>query len=102
MQLALFDELPPPDAHDEIVPYGAHPDDVDRLTGHNAVILSMLQIVTDAKSEITNVALAAVSMNHTARISNIRAHLEKHVGMTVRCRRGKGGVNYYRLEPLPK
>jgi hypothetical protein len=46
-----------------------------RLTRHNQIILDMLR-----EGPVTNVEIAKVSKNHTARISNIRAE-----GYDIRC-----------------
>lgn len=61
----------------------------DRLSNHNETILSLLR-----KGPVTNVEIAKISKNHTARISNIRK-----AGYDVRCKflDRKSGLTEYRL-----
>jgi len=70
-----------------------------QLEGHNSVILGMLRA-----GKVTNVQIASVSMNHTARISNIRAWLDEHEpGTKIFCRNRPDlgeGVTEYELAVL--
>lgn len=60
-----------------------------RLTAHNEVILEMLR-----KGVVTNVEIARVSKNHTARISNLRK-----AGFVIKCEfiDRKTGLTQYKL-----
>jgi hypothetical protein len=62
-------------------------EDLQRITGHNGVILRMLK--TGPK---TNATLASISLNHTARISNLRAR-----GYVIECAKIGGGLTIYTL-----
>ena len=86
----------------EVRPHFASPDDAERLTGQNG---KLAHILWRAKDEdglwMSNVELARAigSLNFTARISDVRAWIESRTRKTVLCKRGKGGLNYYRIVP---
>jgi len=62
--------------------------DMVRLAGQNAAILERLRTAA-----ATNAELAGISLKYTSRISDLRK-----AGFTIRCVRGEGGANWYRLE----
>jgi len=85
---SLFD---PP----EIRPHFADAADVPRLTEQNTKMLAFLRL-----GPATNRQLMAIGMNYRARISELREWLQNNTGETIRCIRGKGGLNSYRIEPI--
>jgi len=78
-----------------IRPHFADKDDVPRLTEQNTKMLAVLRL-----GPATNRQLMAIGMNYRARISELREWLQNNTGETIRCIRGKGGLNSYRIEPI--
>jgi len=62
-------------------------EDLHRIAGHNGLILRMLH-----RGPQTNATLAAISLNHTARISNLRGR-----GFVIECKKLGGGLTNYTL-----
>jgi len=63
-------------------------DDKPRVAGHSGQILRRLQM-----GPATNVQLNKICFRYSARIYDLRSR-----GYPIRCERGEGGVNVYRLE----
>jgi len=81
--------------------FGADAEDRPRLRGHNGRILELLRA-----GPVLNTRLREISMNHTARISNLRRWLAKHEPDTrVNCRKrpdlGAGVTEYALLAARP-
>ena len=79
----------------EIWPHFADPEDAPRLTKQNAAILAILRL-----GPASNTELVAIALNYRARISEVREWLEHNTGETIRCIRGKGGLNWYKIVEL--
>lgn len=62
--------------------------DVRRLMGQNAAILARLQ-----QGPATTSELATIALKYTGRLSDLRA-----AGYVIKCHRGTGGNNIYRLQ----
>jgi len=76
-----------------IRPHFADAADVPRLGKQNAKMLAMLRL-----GPVTNQQLwDARIFKYTARISEVREWLQNNTGETIRCIRGKGGLNTYEI-----
>lgn len=78
-----------------IRPHFADAEDVPRLTEQNTKMLAFLRI-----GPATNRQLMVIAMNYRARISELREWLQNNTGETIRCIRGKGGLNWYEIVKL--
>jgi hypothetical protein len=83
-QLSLFDPQPTLSPRDP----NTDPQDEQRLTGQNKLVLDALK-----DGPKTNQQLAFFSLKYTSRISDLRA-----AGYVVECERLQGGLTLYRLK----
>lgn len=83
------------DTHPTIRPHFADPEDTPRLGGQNAAILARLRV-----GPATNSQLVGLSLNYTARISDVRDWLRNNTGQTITCERHEGGLSIYRIEKI--
>ena len=93
-QSSLFDHPAKSDSNTSLQPIDPNACVVDlpRLRGQNLAVLERLMA-----GPATNDELARLSRKYTSRISDVRAWLRPS-GWTIRCERGNGGLNTYRIE----
>ena len=89
---------PSPQARPEIRPHFADPEDTERLTGHNDLILAALRqgpMLNKDIRKITN------GLNHTPRITDVRQWLMVNEDRDIHCRHIAGcpGLCEYSIVP---